>query len=254
MLEYLVCATQRSGSTLLCEMLAQTGLAGTPNEYLLQWEEHRTRTEPRFWHEAVDYTKRLGRTANGVWGCKVMARYFPAMMDCLRNIPEAVGLGDWTIARRAFGDPPVIRIRRRDRVKHAISNYIADRTQVYHMARQGVGDDPFLGQALQPRRDDYNADVPFDRDAIDRYVAQLAREETYWDEQLRDPATRILTIVYEDFLDQREGSIRDALDFLGIPHRDVVFEFREHMAQLYNSVNERFYRRYHEDYDRSNDS
>ncbi|MGE0142120.1 MAG: Stf0 family sulfotransferase [Planctomycetota bacterium] len=251
MLEYLVCATQRSGSTLLCEMLAQTGIAGTPNEYLLQWEEHRTRTEPRFWHEAVDYIKRLGRTPNGVWGCKVMARYFPAMMDCLRNIPEAVGLSDWEIARRAFGDPPVIRIRRRDRVKHAISNYIADLTKVYHMASHGAGDDPFLGQALKPRRDDYNASVPFDRNAIQRYVVKLGREESYWDAQLRDPATRVLTIVYEEFLDRKEPAIREALDFLGIPHRGVAFEFREHMARLYNSVNERFYREYHEGADRS---
>ena len=30
---YLVCATPRSGSTLLCHLLSQTGLAGRPEEY-----------------------------------------------------------------------------------------------------------------------------------------------------------------------------------------------------------------------------
>jgi trehalose 2-sulfotransferase len=30
---YLVCATERSGSTLLCELLAATGVAGRPEEY-----------------------------------------------------------------------------------------------------------------------------------------------------------------------------------------------------------------------------
>ena len=30
---YLVCATQRSGSTLLCELLKTTGVAGRPEEY-----------------------------------------------------------------------------------------------------------------------------------------------------------------------------------------------------------------------------
>ena len=30
---YLICATQRSGSTLLCELLKQTGVAGRPEEY-----------------------------------------------------------------------------------------------------------------------------------------------------------------------------------------------------------------------------
>ena len=30
---YLVCATERSGSTLLCELLAGTGVAGRPEEF-----------------------------------------------------------------------------------------------------------------------------------------------------------------------------------------------------------------------------
>ena len=32
-LSYLVCATQRSGSTLLCELLKDTGVAGRPQEF-----------------------------------------------------------------------------------------------------------------------------------------------------------------------------------------------------------------------------
>ncbi len=30
---YIICGTPRSGSTLLCEMLAATGVAGLPNSY-----------------------------------------------------------------------------------------------------------------------------------------------------------------------------------------------------------------------------
>ena len=32
-ISYLVCATPRSGSTLLCHLLDETGLAGHPEEY-----------------------------------------------------------------------------------------------------------------------------------------------------------------------------------------------------------------------------
>ena len=32
-ISYLVCATQRSGSTLLCELLRATDVAGVPDEY-----------------------------------------------------------------------------------------------------------------------------------------------------------------------------------------------------------------------------
>ncbi|MGI9058103.1 MAG: Stf0 family sulfotransferase [Ktedonobacteraceae bacterium] len=41
---YLVCATPRSGSTLLCEALANTGIAGNPKEY---FEALRTTGQPR---------------------------------------------------------------------------------------------------------------------------------------------------------------------------------------------------------------
>ena len=41
---YLVCATPRSGSTLLCEMLAGTGVAGHPREY---FEALRSTGRPR---------------------------------------------------------------------------------------------------------------------------------------------------------------------------------------------------------------
>ena len=35
----IVCATQRSGSTLLCELLKATGVAGIPNEYFQQFKD-----------------------------------------------------------------------------------------------------------------------------------------------------------------------------------------------------------------------
>src|SRR4051794_11021098 len=44
LLGYLVCATPRSGSTLLCELLTSTGVAGRPAEY---FEELRATSLPR---------------------------------------------------------------------------------------------------------------------------------------------------------------------------------------------------------------
>ncbi|MBE9506501.1 MAG: hypothetical protein IMY86_00490, partial [Chloroflexi bacterium] len=41
---YLICATNRSGSSLLCEALKNTGIAGRPEEYF--WRDD----EP-FWSE-----------------------------------------------------------------------------------------------------------------------------------------------------------------------------------------------------------
>src|SRR3954464_9749883 len=50
-LSYLVCATPRSGSTLLCHLLDRTGLAGHPEEY---FEALRHSGLPRRPHEYFD--------------------------------------------------------------------------------------------------------------------------------------------------------------------------------------------------------
>src|SRR3954447_746678 len=100
---YLVCATPRSGSTLLCEVLGANGIAGRPAEY---FEDLRATGLPRqarqyfngFDNPIVDQLPpvipgepeppgrfeaelaevlRQGTTPNGVFAAKLMWGYFP---------------------------------------------------------------------------------------------------------------------------------------------------------------------------------
>jgi LPS sulfotransferase NodH len=82
---YLVCASQRSGTTMLCRALADTGIAGLPEEYFLAVDE---REQPRWpgWehgpfgraHQARDrdhylqIVYNLGSTPNGIFAAKLM--------------------------------------------------------------------------------------------------------------------------------------------------------------------------------------
>jgi LPS sulfotransferase NodH len=77
----LLCATPRSGSTLVAELLAQTGIAGIPNEHLLDWLPQRDRREPAFWLELLQRTVDAGATGNGV-----------AWTQQLRNDPARRGV------------------------------------------------------------------------------------------------------------------------------------------------------------------
>jgi LPS sulfotransferase NodH len=43
----IVCATQRSGSTLLCELLKATGVTGIPNEYFQHFKDTGLVDQPR---------------------------------------------------------------------------------------------------------------------------------------------------------------------------------------------------------------
>src|SRR3954453_9104678 len=60
---YLICATPRSGSTLLAQLLASTGLAGTPIEY---FHEERMATLRDEWGTvSLDEYRRVGRPLPG---------------------------------------------------------------------------------------------------------------------------------------------------------------------------------------------
>src|SRR5437588_2967337 len=119
---YLVCATPRSGSTLLCHLLDQTGIAGRAEEYFealrhsglprrpeeyfdparhaniverLAFREmpgNGPRPEPNPLWSPETYDQYLawaieqGTTANGVFGAKLMWGYLGDFADLLRGI------------------------------------------------------------------------------------------------------------------------------------------------------------------------
>ena len=84
---YLVCATPRSGSTLLCEALGSTDLAGPPAEYFLPKDDgHWCREwDVKGFEAFVDRALAAGSTPNGVFGAKVMWGYFDAVVGALSS-------------------------------------------------------------------------------------------------------------------------------------------------------------------------
>ena len=141
---YLVCATQRSGSTLLCEGLDSTGVAGRPREYFEELKETGLPRRPReyFWAlrspevfqllpqesqldrdaersatwSREDYARHLeaalleGTTPNGVFAAKLMWSYFNDFMALMRGIPRLGGMGDGSLLNAAFPGP-ALRVR-----------------------------------------------------------------------------------------------------------------------------------------------
>ncbi len=244
MTHYLVCATQRSGSTLLCKLLAQTEIAGTPKELLLLWLRERDRTGEAFWLEVLQKTVDLGSTPNGVFACKVMANYFPQAMELLRAVPRTAGLDAFEIAQLAFSRPKILHVRRRNILRQAISIYIADHCGIYHMADHEGGADPFLGRALENYDPDYNRDVPFDYARIQSQLRSIADGNRYWHETFASHDVEPLEIVYEDLVADRESTLAEALKFLGLEFDADSLKFEVRTSKLANEVNERFYEAY----------
>ena len=182
---YLVCATQRSGSTLVCQALKDTGVAGRPEEYfealqhsgrprrpgeyfagiedpsiLTHLGEHERRggddPEPRspLWSRTaydryLEWAVDQGTTENGVFGAKLMWNYFGDFVSLLRNIPEHRDLPLAELLPTVFPDLTFVRVVRANKVRQAVSLWKAVQTATWRQNDAGAG-----GVGATPEDDD----------------------------------------------------------------------------------------------------
>lgn len=233
---YLVCATPRSGSTLLCASLESTGVAGRPREYFEQLKETGLPRRPReyFWglrspevirllpHDAQleksasrsptwsrdDYEEHLeaalreGTTPNGVFGAKLMWSYFNDFIALMRGVPRFAGMGDGSLLNAAFPRLRYVFVSRSDKVRQAVSLWRALQTLVWRK------DEPAPDE-LSSNRSVYSFD------AIDHLLDQLRRQEDAWRGFFFRIGQRPLQLYYEDIDGDLEGSVARVLAALG---------------------------------------
>jgi trehalose 2-sulfotransferase len=236
---YLVCATPRSGSTLLCETLERTGVAGRPREYFEALKETGVPRRPReyFWglrspevlrllppdaqidREAeristwnrddyalhLDASLREGTTPNGVFGSKLMWSYFDDFLELMRGIPRFGGMGDGSLLNTAFPDLHYVFVSRSDKVRQAVSLWRALQTWVWRK-----GDGQGSEEPMPERRAVYSFD------AIDHLLDQLRRHEDAWRGFFFRIGKQPLSLYYEDVAGDLEGSVGRVLDALGV--------------------------------------
>lgn len=153
---YLVCASQRSGSTLLVESLRATTVAGNPGEFFQYLPSTSRSPQPRQWFEGVtdetvlallaplepgtadtrtaeqwrDQLLSLGRTPNGVWGGKLMWNQVPLVLDRAAGLTDRSGDDLRSALDDILGrDLAFIHVYRRDVVAQAVSMWRAVQTQ-----------------------------------------------------------------------------------------------------------------------------
>jgi LPS sulfotransferase NodH len=236
---YLVCATPRSGSTLLCETLLATGVAGRPREYFEALKETGLPRRPReyFWglrspevirllpHDAnidhaaerlptwerEDYRRHLGwalgegTTPNGVFGAKMMWGYFNDFLELARGIPRFGGMGDGSLLNAAFPGLHYVFISRNDKVRQAVSLWRALQTWVWRKEAGAPADEPLPAQR-----------AVYSFDAIDHLLEQLRRHEDGWRGFFFRIGQRPLSIVYEEVVGDLEGSVSRVLTEVGV--------------------------------------
>jgi LPS sulfotransferase NodH len=144
---YILCGTPRSGSTLLCEMLYRTGVAGRPNSYFRevdiaywagQWGLSLAdgTVSADFDRAFIAAMREAGECGTGIFGLRVM---FASLADAGRRLGRALGTAGDLPAQleTAFGPLLYIHLSRGDKLGQAVSLVRAEQTGLWHLNADG---------------------------------------------------------------------------------------------------------------------
>ena len=192
---YFICATPRSGSTLLCDLLKQSGVAGRPNsfyraqsigDYLRRWG-----VEPgeglAFERRYLAAALREGTGGTGMFGMRLHGLSLFELLGRLAMLYP----GERTDAARlatAFGTPLYIRLRRRDKVAQAISRVKAEQSGLWHRHADG-------GERERVKPDE--APV-YDSGKLGAVIAETIEHEAMWDAWAAGQGIVPLDVSYEE--------------------------------------------------------
>jgi trehalose 2-sulfotransferase len=178
-LSYFLCATPRSGTTMLCDLLAATGRAGRPQSYFRRQDiERRARgyglrandfAHSRDFDRAyLDAVLREGAGDSGIFGLRIMWGTVAEMAERLSALrPD---LRDAELFESLFGRIVYVHVSRGDKVAQAISLLKAELSGLWHVAADGSE----RQRTAPPARPSY------DPDRIAELVGELEQDEASW--------------------------------------------------------------------------
>jgi LPS sulfotransferase NodH len=205
---YVVCCMTRTGSSLLCDSLGRLGFAGKPAEYFDLHDSNRN-----FWvnqlkveapSQYLDKVIAAGSTPNGVFGTKLHWYQMPALMKEFGLDAKSIDL-DGCLALR-FAQRKYVWLRRRNKVAQAISNYRAIKTAIWR-----------VGPNL-PEKTPKTTELVFDAERIEHHVSLAEHFEKQWDIWFKLSRQPGLVLVYEEFCQQYETTIRAVCKYLELGH------------------------------------
>jgi LPS sulfotransferase NodH len=226
---YLICATPRSGSTLLCDLLTRTGVAGRPEEYFQALPQTgRPRLPPDYlgplhadpevraivadrspgdeptqleaagcasFAAYLDAVLERGTTPNGVFGAKLMWPYLAGLVQDLDRAGS-----EYEVLQQTFPGLRLVHHTRRDRIRQAISLWRALQTWSWRHEPAAAHPEPV-----------------FHRGAIVHLARSVAAEDAAWERFFAAAGAEPIRVVYEELTADPPGTVARILDALDLP-------------------------------------
>lgn len=220
MQSYIICATPRTGSTLLCGLLAATGRAGRPDSFFMSgmdpaWAAELglpdpsgrgTRTHAQAY---LDAAIAAGRGDTGIFGLRLMRENLGDLMEMI-DLVHPGQRSDPARLSAAFGDVLCIHLTREDKLAQAVSLVKAEQTGLWHVAPDGTEIER-LGDPRAPA---------YDFARIDAQLSELEGYDRAWQDWFAAQGIAPLRIGYETLSEQPATELARICAALGIDAPD----------------------------------
>lgn len=211
---YILCTSPRSGSTLLCRMLAATGVAGNPDSHfhrpaLADWRDAYALDIAQ---EPEDVQRRAilkaaiakGKGDTSIFGLRLQRQSAAFFLEQL-NLLNPDKPTDRARIEATFGEPCFIHLTRHNKVAQAISYLKAEQTGLWHKAPDGTEI-----ERLSPP-----APAHYDSAAIAEHRATFETYDREWKSWFAAQGITPLTITYEDLASAPQKALAKVLDEIG---------------------------------------
>jgi len=205
-LNYAICMTPRSGSTLLTNMLQQTGLLGYPNEWfnpdsIPKWIE---KFNAKNIMEYVDCLRRYHTSYNGIFGCELPYFHMKMLFELL------------TIQQVFDKEPIWFYLRRKNIVLQGISLYRSVESGYFHSVQEE-------NQSKQK----FN-NISYNEEKIKHWTNHILEIEQKFDLFFKDNSISPIHIYYEDIIDNKQNTINLFLNVMRVTKKFTYEEDKIH--------------------------
>jgi LPS sulfotransferase NodH len=213
---YVICATPRSGTTLLCDLLADTGVAGRPDSFfrlqsLYWWAQHLDVSvadwsdEYAFDQPFLSAALQEGAAGTRVFGMRLMWRDADNLRGRLGVLFPGLA-SDSARFRAAFGPTGFVHLSREDKVAQAVSRIKAEQSGLWHVDANGTE-----RERVKP------AQAPvYDARILADQVAECERHDAAWMSWFAQQNIQPVRITYESLSDDPQATLAIVLSALGL--------------------------------------
>ncbi|MBL8895662.1 MAG: sulfotransferase [Rhizobiales bacterium] len=243
---YIICGTPRTGSTLLCDLLASTKRAGAPDsfygrKFMPDWAaawhlpDPATMIERDYAIAYLDAAIRAGKAGTAIFGLRLMRENLDELSILLDLIYPGLP-SDTARFEKAFGRILYIHLFRENKLEQAISYIKAQQTGLWHVAPDGTEIER-LAPPQEPR---------YDFARLKEEVEKLEAYDAAWHAWFAAQDITPLRIGYEALSTDPAGSLARICVALGIA-APAAADVKPGVAKLSDETSRDWIRRYQTD-------